>query len=55
VRILKGPFAHHVGLYQGMKPHERIEVLLSLSGGSPAGHERRLPDNVVAFYLAGAN
>jgi hypothetical protein len=27
VRILKGPFAHHVGLYHGMKPHERIEVL----------------------------
>ena len=34
VRILKGPFAHHVGLYHGMKPHERIEVLLSLLGGS---------------------
>jgi transcription antitermination factor NusG len=34
VRILKGPFAHDVGLYHGMKPHERIEVLLSLLGGS---------------------
>jgi hypothetical protein len=30
VRILKGLLAHHVGLHHGMKPHERIEVLLSL-------------------------
>jgi hypothetical protein len=30
VRILKGLLAHHVGLYHGMKPHELIEVLLSL-------------------------
>jgi len=34
VRILKGLLAHHVGLYHGMKPHERIEVLLSLLEGS---------------------
>jgi transcription antitermination factor NusG len=33
VRILKGPFVHHVGLYHGMKPRDRIEVLLSLLGG----------------------
>jgi len=61
VRILKGPFAHRVGLYYGMKPHERIEVPLSLLGGSqrvtlPASDERaRLPDDDVAFYLAAAN
>jgi transcription antitermination factor NusG len=34
VRILKGPFAHHVGLYHGAKSHERIEVLSSLLGNS---------------------
>ena len=34
VRILKGPFAHHVGLYHGAKSHERIEVLSSLLEGS---------------------
>jgi hypothetical protein len=34
VRILKGPFAHHVGLYHGMKPRARVEVLLALLGGS---------------------
>jgi transcriptional antiterminator RfaH len=34
VRVLKGPFAHHVGLYHGMKPRDRVEVLLSLLGGS---------------------
>src|SRR5262245_36680370 len=26
VRLLRGPFAGHVGLYAGMKPHERVEV-----------------------------
>lgn len=34
VRILHGPFAGHVGLYAGMKPRERVEVLLALLGGS---------------------
>lgn len=34
VRILHGPFAGHVGLYAGMKPRERIEVLLAILGGS---------------------
>ena len=33
VRLLHGPLAGHVGLYAGMKPRERIEVLLSLLGG----------------------
>ena len=29
-----GPFAGHVGLYAGMKPRERVEVLLAILGGS---------------------
>jgi transcriptional antiterminator RfaH len=34
VRVLTGPFADHVGLYAGMKPRERVEVLLAILGGS---------------------
>jgi transcriptional antiterminator RfaH len=34
LRILQGPLTNHVGLYQGMKPHERVEVLLAILGGS---------------------
>ena len=33
VRILRGPFAGHFGLFAGMKPHERVEVLLMILGG----------------------
>jgi transcriptional antiterminator RfaH len=33
VRILKGPFAGHFGLFAGMKPRDRVEVLLALLGG----------------------
>jgi transcriptional antiterminator RfaH len=33
VRVVRGPFAHHVGLYHGMKPRERVEVLLAILGG----------------------
>jgi transcriptional antiterminator RfaH len=33
VRILQGPFAGHLGLYAGMRPHERVLVLLALLGG----------------------
>ncbi len=33
VRVLGGPFQGHLGLYAGMKPRERIEVLLMLLGG----------------------
>jgi transcriptional antiterminator RfaH len=33
LRVIHGPFAGHVGLYAG-KPHERIEVLLAILGGS---------------------
>ncbi len=58
VRILKGLLAHSVGLYHGMKPHERIEVLLSLLEGHASGERRiggigmsvRLPDDDIAFY-----
>jgi hypothetical protein len=34
VRVLHGPFANRVGLYAGMKPRERVAVLLTLLGGS---------------------
>ena len=33
VRILQGPFEGHLGLYAGMRPHERVLVLLALLGG----------------------
>ena len=33
VRVLQGPFAGHLGLYQGMRPHERVLVLLAVLGG----------------------
>jgi len=32
VRVLDGPFQGHLGLYTGMKPHERVEVLLAVLG-----------------------
>src|SRR5262245_14093136 len=32
VRVTRGPFAGHIGLYAGMKPRQRVEVLLSLLG-----------------------
>jgi transcription antitermination factor NusG len=32
VRVLGEPFRGHFGLYAGMKPHERVEVLLVLLG-----------------------
>jgi transcriptional antiterminator RfaH len=32
VRILSGAFEGHLALYAGMKPHERVEVLLSFLG-----------------------
>jgi transcriptional antiterminator RfaH len=34
VRVLHGPLAGHVGLYAGMKPRERVEVLLAILGGA---------------------
>jgi transcriptional antiterminator RfaH len=33
VRVLSGPFTGHLGLYAGMRPHERVLVLLALLGG----------------------
>ena len=33
VRILRGPFAGYLGLYAGMRAHERVLVLLALLGG----------------------
>jgi transcription antitermination factor NusG len=33
VRILRGPFREHLAIYAGMKPRERVDVLLSLLGG----------------------
>jgi transcriptional antiterminator RfaH len=33
VRVSNGPFQGHFGLYAGMKPHQRVEVLLALLGG----------------------
>jgi transcriptional antiterminator RfaH len=33
VKVLRGPFADHFGLYAGQRPHERVLVLLALLGG----------------------
>jgi transcriptional antiterminator RfaH len=33
VRVVRGVFRDQLGLYQGMRPHQRIEVLFSLLGG----------------------
>lgn len=33
VRVLRGPFREHLGLYDGMNGHERVCILLSLLGG----------------------
>ena len=33
VKVTAGPFAGQFGLYAGMKPHQRVEVLLMLLGG----------------------
>ena len=34
LRVKHGPFAGHVGLYAGMKPHQRVEVLLAILGAA---------------------
>jgi transcriptional antiterminator RfaH len=31
-RIVSGPFQGHLALYQGQRPHQRVEVLLALLG-----------------------
>jgi transcriptional antiterminator RfaH len=33
VRVISGPFGGHIGLYAGMKSHERVAVLLQILGG----------------------
>ena len=32
VRLLRGPFAGHLVIFAGMKPRERVEVLLTFLG-----------------------
>jgi len=32
VQILRGPFARKLAIYAGMKPRQRVEVLLALLG-----------------------
>ena len=44
VHILRGPFAGHLAIYAGMKPRERIEVLLALLG---ADRRLELPEDAV--------
>ena len=36
MKVLAGPFEGHIALYEGMKPHERVEVLLALFGAQRA-------------------
>jgi transcriptional antiterminator RfaH len=36
VRIIGGPFTGHLAIFAGMKPRERVEVLLALLGGERA-------------------
>ena len=31
--MISGPFGGRIGLYAGMQPHARVEVLLALLGG----------------------
>jgi transcriptional antiterminator RfaH len=44
VRVLRGPLANRVGLFAGMKPRDRVAVLLTLLGGS---RRVELPDAAV--------
>jgi hypothetical protein len=50
VRVLGGPFQGHFGLYAGMKPHARVEVLLAVFGSQqrvtlPRGGIEPAPDS----------
>jgi transcriptional antiterminator RfaH len=47
VRITRGPFRELIGLYAGMRPRERCEVLLSVLGGQQKVTLRR--DDVEAI------
>ena len=33
IRVLRGPFVGHLGIYADMKPRQRVEILLQLLGG----------------------
>jgi transcriptional antiterminator RfaH len=44
VRIIAGPFAEHLALYEGQTAHERIAVLLQFLGGR---HRTELPANAI--------
>ena len=33
MKVTVGPFAGQLGVYARMKPHQRVEVLLTLLGG----------------------
>jgi transcriptional antiterminator RfaH len=47
VRLLRGPFAEHIGLFQGMTTHERVCVLLRfLSEYTPVYLERAAVERV---------
>jgi transcriptional antiterminator RfaH len=48
VKVLGGPFTGHLGLYAGMRPHARVEVLLAILGSQqrvtlPRGDIARVP------------
>jgi transcriptional antiterminator RfaH len=50
VRVSGGPFQGHFGLYAGMRPHERVEVLLAVLGSQqrvtlPQGDIALAPDS----------
>jgi transcriptional antiterminator RfaH len=34
VRILRGPFSGHLAIYDGMRPHERVAILLAMLGST---------------------
>jgi len=52
VRILQGPFAGQLGLYAGMRPHERVLVLLQLLGGQQRVELAK--DSIEATGVAGS-
>src|SRR5262249_4337839 len=49
VRVLHGPFAGHLALYAGMKPRERVEILLQLLGSAQRVTLARTDVEVVSF------
>jgi transcriptional antiterminator RfaH len=47
VRVTRGPFGGHLAIYAGMRPRERVEVLLTLLGGR---QRVTLPENDIEFF-----